>query len=112
MPEPTPVRPKLRIAEILVRRNKLWGYTIIGAKVVDAQDRAVTPENGVTVEMALVQGLRRVLSGKLPFYKRGGYFIWRLDLRKYLLKSGEAALAVQAKLDGVTAAAALEEVRL
>jgi hypothetical protein len=112
MPEPAPVQPKLRIADIFVRRNSLWRYTILGAKVVDAHGKAATPEDGVTVSMAVGQGLRRVESGKLPYYRRGKYYIWRLDLKKHLLKPGPAVITVQARLDGVTAAARSQTVRL
>jgi len=112
IPELAPVKPKLRIAGILVRRNSLWGYAILGAKVVDADGRVATPGDGVTVSMTVSQGLRRVESGDLPYYKPGQYFIWRLDLTKHRLKSGPAIVSVQAKFRGATAAVASKTVRI
>jgi hypothetical protein len=112
LPEPAPVRPKLQIGDIIVRRNSLWGYTILGARVLDANGQVATPAEGVTVTMTVSQGLRRVSSGDLPYYRRGQYYIWRLDLQKHHLKHDRATVAVQAKLRGATVAVTSKVVRI
>jgi hypothetical protein len=53
-----------------------------------------------------------VSSGDLPYYRRGQYYIWRLDLQKHHLKHGRATVAVQAKLMGATMAATSKAVRI
>ncbi len=112
VPEPTaPVR-KLYIEDILVRRNKLWGYTIIGARVLHTDGTPAMPRDGVTVSMVLTQGARRVKSGDLLYYRRGGYYLWRLALKRAGVKPGQATVMVQAKLKGVVAATASRSIRL
>jgi hypothetical protein len=97
-------KEKLVIGRIFVRRNKLWGYTIIGASVVHLDGKPAPPEDGVSVNMILTQGLRRIKSGDLPYYRRGSYYIWRFDWKEARVKPGEAMVNVQASLDGLLVA--------
>jgi hypothetical protein len=102
--------PILTIRDIFSRRNRLWGYTIIGARVVHPDGTPATPGDGMTANMVLTQGARRVKSGDLPYYRRGGYYIWRFDLEQARVKPGKAKVMVQAKLRGVVAATASQSV--
>jgi hypothetical protein len=74
--EPLPSR--FTIKDIIVRRNRLWGYTIIGVPVVKANGAIATPADDIGVEVTLTMDNRRLQSPKLDFYRRGGYFIWRV----------------------------------
>lgn len=103
---------KLVIEKIFVKRNKLWGYTIIGTYVVHPDGKPATPEDGVSVNMILTQGLRRIRSGDLLYYRYGGYYIWRFDWEGAGVKPGEAMVSVQASLDGLLVAQASQAIWL
>jgi Mg-chelatase subunit ChlD len=104
------IEAELTIKDIIVRRNRLWGYTIIGARVVKADGSPATPRDGVTVNMTLTRGFRRIRSGDLPYYRRGRYYIWRFKRAGF--ESGRAMLTVQARLDGIVVATTSRPVRL
>jgi subtilisin family serine protease len=103
---------KLVIEDIFVRRNKDWGYTIIGAHVVHPDGKPASPKDGVTVNMILTQGLQRIRSGDLPYYRDGEYPIWRFDWEEAGVKPGEAMLTVQASVDGLLTAQASQAIQL
>jgi subtilisin family serine protease len=111
---PRPEKPvtKLVIKDIFVRRNRLWRYIIVGAVVLKPDGTLATPNDGVSVSMLLTQGLHRVKSGDLPYYSRGGYYIWRLDMRAERLQPGLAVALVQAKVHGLLAAQVKQTIRL
>lgn len=92
----TPVR-KLSIKDIFVRRNQRWGYSIIGTRVLKADSTPAIPEDSVQVSMVMTQGNQRAESGNLPYYKRGQYYIWRLQTADFK-KNGGATVTVQVRL--------------
>jgi len=104
MPRAGKIKEDLVIKDILVRRNVLWGYIIIGARVLKADGTPAAPRDGVAVNMLLTQSLRRIKSGDLPYYSRGGYYIWRLDWRDAGCRPGRATVVVRASLHGLLAA--------
>lgn len=69
---------EFQLGEIVVRRNSRWGYTIIGARVTGLPEGQL-PSAGLTVGMELTREGATITSGELPFYRRGGYFIWRAE---------------------------------
>jgi hypothetical protein len=93
------VEGKLIIKDIFVRRKELWGYSIIGARVLKPDGSLATPRDGVSVDMTLAQDFRRVRPSDLPYYRRGGYYIWRFDSRAEGIRSDAATVTVHAKLD-------------
>jgi hypothetical protein len=111
---PRAVKPvaELRIEGVIVRHNRLWPYSIIGARVRKADDTLATPQDGVSVNMRLTQGVRGIKSGKLPYYSRGGYFIWRLDWQNRGFKPGLATVSVLASLNGILAGQRTETIKL
>jgi hypothetical protein len=101
MPEPAVTRRKLDIEDIVVRRNRLWPYAIIGARVLKQDGSPATPADGTVVGMKVSQGRHQATLKRVEYYARGAYYIWRF--REPGFKTGEATVAVTASLDGITA---------
>jgi len=91
-------RQRFELKEPMVRRSSLWRYTIIGLTVLKADGSVATPEDGVEVEAMAAQGKAKALSGGLPFYRRGRYFIWRLSKKQ--IAEGKASLTVVVRHGG------------
>jgi hypothetical protein len=101
-----------QIDRVFVRRNHRWPYIIIGATVLDAHGMAASPGDGVSVQMAVTQGVRTVESGDLPYYDRGQYHIWRLRLAQAGLASGPARVDVIAHAGDATVTSTSQTVTL
>lgn len=98
------VKPKLSITEIFVRSNILWKYVIVGIRVAKDDGTVATPADGVAVDATVEQAGKRVDSGRLPFYSRGGYYIWRLGLDGFAL--APTKVTARASMRGVVVATA------
>jgi hypothetical protein len=82
-----------------VRRNRRWGYTIIGVPVQGWRRSPLGPGDGAEVSMTLTHRGRRIGSGPLPYNSSGQYFAWRV--RHDLVNPGERVrVAAQATIDG------------
>lgn len=110
VPDTTVAPRRLTIQDIIVRRNSRWDYTIIGARVVHPNGQPATPREGVAVNMALQFGLRRIESEDLPYYSRGRYYIWRVQMPHRML--ARPILTVEAKLNGVVVATARKNIQV
>ena len=100
----------LKVVDIFTMRNRRWPYRILGTRIAHPNGKLAQPRDGVTVNMILSQGRFRINSGDLDYYSRGGYFIWRCaELR---LRSGDAKVTVQAKLNGAVVATRSQIVRI
>jgi hypothetical protein len=97
------------IEEVFVRQNRRWAHTIIGVRLAATNGVGATPPEKIAVDARLVQGARRVRA-TLPYYRRGGYYIWRL--KDASLQHGPATVTVEAKADGMTTTAEPREISL
>jgi hypothetical protein len=97
------------IEEIFVRRNRRWAYTIIGVQVAGANGAGAPSPQRVEVDARLVQGARR-LQTTLPYYRRGGYHIWRL--KDDALEPGPAFITVAATVNGMATTSKSQEISL
>ena len=109
VPEKTVTPPKLRIADIFVRSNKLWKYLIVGVRVRKNDDTVATPDDGVSVDATVAQGRKHVDSGPLPFHSAGGYYMWRLARKG--LRSGPAEITARARVAGAAGPRAIRAAR-
>ncbi len=100
VPAPEEAAPELVVEDIIVRHNRRWGYVIIGARIVDADGRLMTPADGVEVSMSMSSFWRPMTSGELPYYRRGGYYIWRFAERYW---PGPTRLIVRVSRNGLLA---------
>lgn len=108
VPQAAVAPPKLTIEDIFVRRNSLWQYAVVGVRLRKADGAVATPRDGVAVEVTAIQGRTHLASGPLPFYKGGGYFIWRVMPVGF--RPGVVTLTAEAKFDGVVVATASKQV--
>lgn len=108
VPEAMTTVEKLHIDQIFVRRQTQRGYTIIGTRVCN-EDGSSAEEAQVT--MVVTQGNREATSKKLPYYRKGQYYIWRFKNPGF--KTGQRAqVRVQATLDSMGVATAMKTVTL
>jgi hypothetical protein len=97
------VAPELTIKKIFSRRNVLWRHTIIGAAVLKGDGQPAMPADGAKVDMTVVQGRKKAVLKNVPFYRPGGYYIWRF--REPGFKTGKARVEVKATMGSETASA-------
>jgi hypothetical protein len=97
------------IEEVFVRQNRRWAHTIIGVRVAGANGAGVPSPQPVVVDARLAQGARR-LQATLPYYRRGGYHIWRL--KDDSLEPGSAVVTVAVQVNGMAMTSTSREISL
>jgi hypothetical protein len=96
------------IKDILVRRNRLWGYNIIGVRVARANGEPATDADSIAVGARLVTATEQLQADNLPYYSPGGYFIWRA--RTVGSGKGKTRIDASVSSNGVVVAQAQEEI--
>jgi hypothetical protein len=110
LPQGAVTTTKLRIDDIIARRNKLWGHTIVGAIVRTADGAIATPADGIVVDAHLVQGQQQAASGPMPFYRRGGYYIWRFKSAGF--RPGPSTVTTRVAVDGAIVTTSSKQIDL